>query len=186
MSQVNRPSPDFLLVRTAADPATLAGAVREAIRSADREQPAARIRTMREYIDLETRDRAHQLRILAVFAGLALFLAALGIYGVLAYSVASRRREIGIRRALGGRSANVTGLILREGLALAIAGLAIGSALALAAARAMRTLLYGVRPADPVVLAAGAAVLIVSAVAACIVPSLSASRVDPAAVLREE
>jgi ABC-type antimicrobial peptide transport system permease subunit len=185
-SQVQQPSASYLIVRTAEDPNSLINPIRSAMWSVDPEQPMALIRTMDEYIERGVRDRSHQMKVLEIFAGLALFLAGLGIYGVLAFSVVQRRREIGIRRALGATSANVTGMILRNGLGLAVAGLIVGAFLAAASTRAMESLLFGVKPIDPVSMSVAAAIMLLSATAACLIPTLTAARVDPSAVLRDE
>jgi putative ABC transport system permease protein len=185
-AQVQQPSPDYLIVRTALDPVSLTSAIRSAISSVDPEQPVSTIRTMDEYAELEIRNRAHQMDVFALFAALALFLASLGIHGVLAYSVTQRRREIGVRIALGARTTNVTGLILKQGMLLTLIGLAVGSLLAAGSMGAMRSLLFGVSPLDPVVFSAGIAMLLLASLAACLVPALSASRVDPMLTLKDD
>ncbi len=184
--QVERPGAEFLLVRAAVDPESLANAVQSAVWAVDPEQPVTSVQTMQAYADREIAGRDAQLRVLAVFAGFALFLAALGIYGVLAYAVAQRRREIGIRRAFGADTVSVAGLVLRHGALLTGAGLAAGSLLAWGAARAMRSLLAGTHPLNGQAIGAAAAVLFLAAMAACLLPSLAASRVEPASILRDE
>ncbi|HTU45837.1 MAG TPA: ABC transporter permease [Bryobacteraceae bacterium] len=185
-TQVKRPGVFYLLVRTKTEPMAVADSVRNAIWSVDPEQPVAMIRTMDDYAALEMRDLAHEMRVFTVFSSLALFLAALGVYGVLAYAVAQRRREIGIRRALGANTANVTSLILRQGVTLAAMGLGIGALITAVSTRAMQGLLFGVKPLDPMAFSAGAVVLLTAALLACVIPSSRASRIDPAAILREE
>jgi putative ABC transport system permease protein len=185
-AQVQEPSPFYLIVRTALDPNSLTPAVRRTVSAIDPEQPLASIRTMEEYADLERRDRAHQMDVFALFAVLALFLASLGIYGVLAYSVTQRRREIGVRIALGARTTNVTGLILKQGMLLTLIGLALGSLLAAGSMGAMRSLLFGVSPFDPTVFSAGLLMLLLTSLAACLAPALSASRVDPMLTLKDD
>jgi putative ABC transport system permease protein len=184
--QVQQPGASYLLVRTAVDPESVSTAVQSAIRSVDPQQPVSAVRTMEAYITMEMAGRDGQFRILEIFAGLALFLAALGIYGVLAYAVTQRRREIGIRRAFGADTASVAGLVLRQGLGLTAAGLAGGALLAWITTRAMASLLQGTRPLNVVAMTAAAAILLAAALAACIAPSLAASRVEPASILREE
>jgi predicted permease len=185
-TQVKRPGVDYLLVRTKTPPMALSDAVRNAIWSVDAEEPVAMIRTMDEYAALEMRDRAHEMKVFTVFSGVALFLAALGVYGVLAYAVTQRRREIGIRRALGANAANVTSLVVRQGVTLGAMGLGIGGVITAISTRAMQGLLFGVKPLDPAVFLAGATVLLVAALLACVIPSTRASRIDPASILREE
>jgi len=184
--QVRRPGVDYLLVRTAVPPAGVINDVQRAIHSVDSEEPVRLVRTMQDSIDAETAGRNHQMRVLSLFAALALFLAALGIYGVLAYAVAQRRREIGIRRAFGADSVSVAALVLRQGFALTACGLAAGAALSWAATRAMHSLLAGVQPVSPGLLAGAGGVLLLTAFAACLAPSISAAHVDPAGILREE
>jgi predicted permease len=185
-TQVKQPGVDFLLVRTAMDPMALLDPVRNALWSIDPEQPVTRIKTMDEYVAQEANNRAKQMGVFAMFSAIALFLAALGVYGVLAYAVAQRRREMGIRRALGAKTTNVAGLVVRQGVTLAAVGLAAGALLTAISMRAMQGLLYGVRPLDPAAFLAGVAVLLAAAVLACIIPAARASRVDPAQILREE
>jgi ABC-type antimicrobial peptide transport system permease subunit len=184
--QVQQPDARFLLVRTETDPLTLTDAVRKAIWSVDPEQPVAVVRTMDQYIDEEIQGRAHEMKVFATFATLAVFLAALGIYGVLAYSVAQRRREIGVRLVLGATRVAVTGLVLRQGLLLTVIGLGVGSMFAAAATQAMRSMLYGVKPLDPAIYLGGAAILLLAGLTASMLPTISASRVDPASILRDE
>ena len=124
--------------------------------------------------------------ICVVFAGLALALSAIGIYGVLAYTVTQRTREFGIRMALGASAGDVVGMVMRHGLRLALIGLGIGVAGALAITRLMITMLYGVRPTDPLVFGSVAVALMAVAVAASVIPSLRISRIQPANALRYE
>jgi predicted permease len=185
-TQVSQPGVDYLLVRTTTDPMALVDSVRGALWSVDPEQAVTTIRTLEDYAALEMRNYAHEMTVFSIFSGVALFLAALGVYGVLAYAVSQRRREIGIRRALGANTTNVAGLVLRQGGTLAAIGLAIGALLTAVSTRAMQGLLYGVKPLDPVAFLTGAAVLLLAAVLACVIPSARASGIDPATILREE
>ena len=137
-------------------------------------------------MESDVADRTRPMILLAVFAGLALVLACLGVYGVLAYSVAQRTREIGVRMALGAKPLDVTSMILGRGLKLSAIGLLAGAALAIALSFLLRSLLYGVTPAAPFVYASSAASLVLVAAAACIIPAHRASRVDPILALRNE
>jgi putative ABC transport system permease protein len=178
--------PDTLVVRTAGEPTALASAVRRVVASVDPEQPISDLRTMDEIVDLDVADRQQQMTLLGAFAGLALVLASIGLYGVLSYAVTQRSREIGLRIALGASASSVVRMIVGRGLALTGIGLAIGLVAAWLATRAMKNLLYGVAAADPLTFAAVAALLGIIALIACWAPARRASRVDPITVLREE
>jgi putative ABC transport system permease protein len=185
--QVREPdSNSYLVVRTANDPSTVIKAVQTAILSADPQQPTTLIRTMDQLMEIDVADRTRPMILLGAFAGLALVLACLGVYGVLAYSVAQRTREIGVRMALGARSSDVTAMILGRGLKLSALGLLAGAALAIALSFLLRSLLYGVTPAAPFVYASAAGSLVLVAAAACVIPAQRASRVDPIVALRDE
>lgn len=128
--------------------------------------------------------RRFETQLMSFFAMLALLLAAVGIYGLMHYSVAQQTRELGIRLALGARESDVLSHVLRAGLRLAVAGIIIGLAAALALTRVMRSLLYDVSPTDPLTLAAAAAVLVSVAFAACLLPAARAARLDPTTAMR--
>lgn len=177
-----------LVVRTGSDPLAAASAVTAAVQEVDRDQPVSGITTMeRALSDTVARPRLRSF-ILGVFAALALLLAAVGLYGIIAQSVAQRRQEIGIRIALGAGRPEVLRLVLRQGLGLTLAGLAAGLALAAAVGATgwLSTLLYGVEAMDLVTFAAVPFVLLAVAVAASLLPALRATRVDPLTVLRAE
>jgi predicted permease len=178
--------PENLVVRTKTDPATLAAAVRRVIADADPEQPVSAVRTMDEILDRDVEDRTQQMTLLGAFAGLALLLASIGLYGVLSYAVTQRSREIGLRMALGATSGSVLRMVVGRGLALTGVGLAIGLALAVVGTRFMKSMLYGVDAFDPATFAGVAALLCAIAGVACWVPARRASRLDPIIVLREE
>ena len=184
--QVKRPGADCLIVRTQQDPMLAANAVRSAVWAVDPEQPLARTRPMDDIIEANVADRKRPMVLLGIFAGLALVLASIGVYGVLAYAVAQRTREIGVRMALGARPLDVTRMIVTRGLRLGILGLAAGVGLALVLGRLLQTLLYGVKPISPLVYAATAALLLIIAVVACVLPAQRAARVDPVVALRNE
>ena len=185
-AQVHSTDATNLVVRTSGDPAAAANAVRNAIWSVDRNVPVVDVLTMDDYMELEVQARRHQMLVLAVFAGIAVFLSALGIYGVLAYSVTERRREIGVRMALGADRASVTGMVMRHGVQLTLAGIAAGAAIAFAGTQLMASLLFGVKPKDPLTFCAVAGLLAIVALASCFGPAYAASRVDPMRVLQEE
>jgi len=164
----------------------LAVAVKESIWSIDRDLPITAVRTMEQILDRDVAERRFQLWLLALFAGIALALAAVGIYGLVAFAVGQRSREFGIRMALGARPRDLLALVVAQGMALAVAGLVIGLGGALALGRYLSALLFEVRPSDPATLALVAAVLAAVAFVACYIPARRASRVDPAGVLRHE
>ena len=175
-----------LVVRTAADPNASAKAVRAELRSLDSQLIVPRMRTMQEILSAGVAERRFQLTLVLVFAGAALALASFGIFGVVSYTTAQRRNEMGIRLALGATASDVRGLVVRQGIAPVAAGLGAGLLASLALGRTMAGLLYGVRAVDPATLAVVAAVLLAVAAAACYVPAFRASRADPLAALRYE
>jgi predicted permease len=175
-----------VVVKTAANDMQAVSAVRAALKQADPELPLFDVKTMPERVTHSVRDRKSAMVICLAFALLALTLSAIGIYGVLAYTVTQRTREFGIRMALGASAGDVVGMVVRHGLRLAAIGLGIGVAGALAITRLMTTMLYGVRPTDPLVFGSVAASLMAVAVAASVVPSLRISHIRPANALRYE
>ncbi len=178
--------PLYLVVRTEADARGLASIVRAAILSVDPEQPISNVRTMEQRIEESLGERRFSLLLLGFFAAVALGLAVVGVYGVVSYSIAQRTREIGIRMALGARRADVLGLLLRQGLRLALAGVALGLAAAVPLTRLVSGMLYRVSPFDPVSFTAVPLLLVAVAAAAIVVPACRASRVDPMVALRYE
>jgi putative ABC transport system permease protein len=178
--------PDSLVLRTQSDPVSLVSAVRNVIRQVDPEQPVAAVATMDEILDKDVADRRQQMNLLTLFAALALLLASLGLYGLLAYTVSQRSRELGLRMALGASAGQVIRSVVARGLVLAGAGLALGFAGAFALSRTLDRILYGVAANDPETYAAVALLLTVIVAAACYVPARRASRIDPLTVLREE
>jgi predicted permease len=173
-------------VRSHASVAGLAAAVREEVRLLDPELPIYGLRTMTERVDESLARRRFSMLLLSLFAGLALTLGTIGTYGVMAYQVSQGTRELGIRLALGATPGRLLGFVLREGMAVALAGVATGLAAALALTRAMRSLLFGVAAADPVVLVAVPGLLLTAALAACYLPARRAAGVDPVVSLRSE
>ena len=181
------PRPGVMLyVRTAGPPQSLVPLVRALIRELNPQLPVYDIRTMQDRVALATVQPRLTTWVLAIFAVVALLLAAVGVYGVIAYDVTQRTREIGVRMALGARPRMVLGLVFRRGLLLTLVGLAGGLVVALGATRLLRSLLYGVEPADPATYAAITLVLAVSAVAATWFPARRATRVDPMEAIRTE
>lgn len=178
------PSLGTLIVRTTSAPQTLAAAVRTAIRRVDPSVPVPRVRTMAEVVSATVAGRRFQLGLLALFAGMALVTASIGIYGVISQSLANRTGEIGIRMALGARPRDVHRLVLREGLSPVAVGLALGIGAALAGGRTAEGLLFGVRAADPLTFGTVAALLTLIAVVACTIPARRATRTPLADMLR--
>lgn len=175
-----------LIVRTSMDPSAIAGEVRAEIRRLDPEIPVPQFQSMDEIVSASVAQRRFQLTLVLLFAAIALGLASLGIYGVVSYSVAQRRNEMGIRMALGATGSDLRALVLRQGLAPVVIGLAAGLAVALAVGRVLSGLLFGVSVADPLTMSVVAAVLLIVAAAACYVPALRATRSDPLVALRYE
>ena len=175
-----------IVLRTTLPPSTLTSTIESAVREADASVPVVRLREMDDVFAESIRRPRLLAQLLGMFAGLALLLAAIGTYGVLSYMVTERRREIGVRIALGANQGRVLGDVLKQGLGLAAAGLAAGVAGALALTRLMTALLFGVEPTDPATLAAVTGTIAGIAALACVVPAWRASRVDPIVVLREE
>uniref|UniRef100_Q021W2 Permease n=1 Tax=Solibacter usitatus (strain Ellin6076) TaxID=234267 RepID=Q021W2_SOLUE len=173
-----------LAIRTAGDPLRFTGAVREQVRRLDRDQPVAGVQSMEDLVEAAVGRRRLLAPLLGVFAGVALLLALIGIYGVISYSVAQRTREMGIRRALGAQHQDILRLVVGQGLALAVAGVAVGIGAAFALTRVMESLLFHVSATDPAIFAGiGALFLLVTAVA-CYLPARRATRIDPMAALR--
>jgi putative ABC transport system permease protein len=174
------------VLRTAAAPAALTTAVRQAIWQVDKTQPDGVVRTMDEQLSLSLARRRFSVTLLTAFGAIAVILAAIGLYGVLAFIVAQRRREIGVRMALGAQPRDVIADVLGQGLRLALLGVGAGIALALVSTRLINSLLFGTSPTDVATFAGVATLLIVVAIAASLVPALRASRVDPLVALRDE
>jgi predicted permease len=187
VTQVRKPSGfSMLVVRTSNDPLSTVKMVEGAVWAVDPQQPVSYVRSMDQLMDADVADRTRPMILLGGFAGLALVLACLGVYGVLAYAVAQRTREIGVRMALGAKPLDVTRMILGRGMKLSAIGLLAGGALAAGLGALLRTLLYGVTPAAPGIYAGTAAALVLVAMVACVIPAQRAARVDPAVALRNE
>ena len=175
-----------VLVRTTADPATIADAIRRETKAIIPELPPPNIRTMDDLLSDTVAQPRLQTGLLTLFAALALLLAAIGLYGVLAYSVAQRRQEIGVRLALGAQRSNVLFLVIAQGMKLALVGLAVGIIGALVLTRGIRSLLYSVTPTDPLTFASISLLLAAVAFLACWLPAHRATRIDPMEALRYE
>ena len=181
-----RPGWMNLVVRTQGDPLTIVSGVRKQIQAIDPDQPIAVIKTMRDWVDESVAAPRYRTTLLGLFAALAMILAATGIYGVMSYSVAQRTHEIGVRMALGARRVDVLKLVVRQGMLLALVGVVLGLAGALALTRVMSTLLFQVTTKDPVTFAVVAVMLTAVALIACFVPARRATKVDPLVALRYE
>jgi putative ABC transport system permease protein len=175
-----------IAARTAGRPESYVNAIREAVRSVDPDQPVAGVHNMDELLEQSVGQRKLAMLLLSLFSGIALLLASVGIYGVMSYSVTQRYREIGVRIALGADRGVVLGMVLRQGMRLALAGVALGLLAAFGLTRLIASQLYDVRPTDPVTFVLVATLLTAVALMANLVPALRATRVDPAVVLRDE
>jgi putative ABC transport system permease protein len=175
----------IVLVRTVGDPAAMKPSVRKQVFAVDFEQPVRELQTMEETLSETLAQQRFNILLLGIFAGLALALTAVGIYGVIAYSVTQRQHEIGVRMALGAGQSDVLKLIVKLGLKLSLLGIAIGLVVAFAVTRIMATLLYGVTPTDLVTFTGTAVLLIFVAVLASVIPARRATRLDPIETLRQ-
>jgi len=187
LSRTSRPQRNrFVFVRTNGDPINLAASIRSQVSAIDREQPVTNIKSMRNVIAETVAPRRFNMLLFGLFAVIAVVLAAMGIYGVISYSVAERTQEIGVRVALGARAVDVMKLVLRGGLNLALIGVAIGLAGALALTRLMKSLLFGVTPTDAATFGLVTFGLFTVALFACYIPARRATKVDPIVALRHE
>jgi putative ABC transport system permease protein len=175
-----------LVIRAAVEPASLASAVRQAAAEVDKTQPVSNPTTMEAFVSEAFARPRFNLVLLGLFGGLALLLSAAGIYGVMAYGVAQRANEFGLRLALGAQTQDVMKLVLKQGLRLISVGLVLGLAAALALTRLMKSLLFGVNATDAVTFAAVTLLLLVVALLACLMPARRATKVDPITFLRHE
>jgi putative ABC transport system permease protein len=178
--------PTTLIVRTAADPSAMAQAITRAVHDVDSQAAVTHILTLEQARSESMASPRVTASLLAVFAGLALLIAAAGIGGIMALSVSQRVREIGIRMALGAQPSAVLQMVLRQGLLLAVLGVGIGVAGAFALTGLVKSLLYEVAPTDPVTFAGVAFVLIAVAIVASYIPARRAASIDPIAALRSE
>jgi ABC-type antimicrobial peptide transport system permease subunit len=175
-----------VVLRGKVEPAGVTTSIKKEIRDIDPDLPMTAISTMTQRVDESLARRRFGMVLLAVFAGLALVLATMGIYGVMAYLVSQGTRELGIRMALGATRRNILNLVVRQGMLLAFAGLAIGLAGAFALTRLLRSLLFGVEATDPLTFGAIAILLSATALLASYIPAQRAARIDPMVSLRCE
>jgi ABC-type antimicrobial peptide transport system permease subunit len=180
------PRPVSFVVRASLPPAALRTAIRAKLDEVDKSAPLARVVTLGQLADQARAQNRFVAYLAAALAGVALLLACVGIAGVTSYSVAQRTNEIGLRMALGATSKNVLRMIVERNLVPVAAGLAIGIAFSLALASLLKSLLFGVRPQDPLTLAAVAITVAATGVAACFLPAMRATRVDPLVALRHD
>jgi putative ABC transport system permease protein len=178
--------PKNLVIRYTGATGALLAAVREIVHAADPEQPISDVRTLADVVAGETATRRAQLRVLGALAAIALLISGVGVYGLLAYTVSQRSREIGVRLALGAQPADLARMIVSQGMKLAFVGILPGVAAAYATARGMRALLFGVEPADPATMFAAVALVVLMTLVGSLVPAHRAVRVDPTRVLKAE
>jgi ABC-type antimicrobial peptide transport system permease subunit len=179
-------APKDLVIRATVPATSLTAAVRSIVAAAEPGMPITAVQTMEQIVNGETAPRVVQLRVLGGFAAIAILLAAIGIHGLLAFTVASRSREIGVRIALGAKARDIMRMVLGRSALLAVAGVTLGAALAYAAALSMQSLLFGIDPADVFTFATAVSISLLMALAGSILPALRALRVDPITATRAE
>ncbi len=175
-----------IVARTKSDPGAIAGSFRAALTSMDKSLPVYALKPMTEYLRDSLSRRRFNMVLLSGFSGLALVLAAIGIYGVISYGVAQRTREMGIRMALGAQSRDVLKLVIRQAMLLTLGGVAIGLLASFVLTRLMKSLLFSVSATDPLTFAVIASLLTLIALVACLIPARRATKVDPLVALRYE
>ena len=175
-----------LVVRTQGDPLSLAGAVRKEVQALDPDQPISNVKKMSDWVEESVAAPRYRTTLLALFAALAMILAATGIYGVMSYTVTQRTHEIGVRVAIGAEPRDVFRMVIRQGMTLAIIGVVFGLIGAFGLTRLMTTMLFGVEPTDPTTFIGISALLTAVALVACCIPGRRATKVDPLVALRYE
>jgi putative ABC transport system permease protein len=176
----------FLVIHGTQNPTAITTALRGVIRSVDKNEPISSLSTMEQLISQSVTEPRFRTLLLGIFAGLAFLLAVVGIYGIVSYSVSQRTHEIGIRMALGAERDDVLGLVVGQGMALTLIGIAVGLLAAFGLTRLLSSFLYGVRPTDPVTFVVVSAVFIAVALIASYIPARRATKVDPIVALRYE
>ncbi|MEO7134715.1 MAG: FtsX-like permease family protein, partial [Vicinamibacterales bacterium] len=179
-------APKDLVIKTSVPAATLAAAVRAIIAEAEPGMPITAVQTMDQVIEADSAPRVVQLRVLGGFAAIAILLAAIGIHGLLAFTVASRSREIGVRIALGAKTSDIMRMVLGRSAVLSLIGVTLGAALAYAAGRSMQAILFGVNAGDAPVFALAIGVALLMTIAGTLLPAWRAIRVDPIAATRAD
>jgi predicted permease len=186
IARSNRMFPSTWIVRTSGSPSALAGSVEREMLRVDPQLPVSEVYSMAQIVSKSTARQNFNMLLLGIFAGVALLLAAAGIYGVMAYSVEQRTHEIGVRMALGANRREVLGLVLKRGMTLALAGLAVGMVAAFGLTRLLKSMLFGIAPHDPGTFVAVPVLLTLVSALACAIPARRAAKVDPMVALRHE
>jgi ABC-type antimicrobial peptide transport system permease subunit len=176
----------FLVVRASSDRTPLAAAIRREVALLDADQAVTNIRSLAERVSLSLAERRFHLLLIAIFAGIAVALAVVGVHSIVAYSVGQRTREIGLRVALGAQKRDIFQLIVGQGMGLAAVGVVVGLAGSMGLARFLESLLFEIRPSDPLTFFSSAILLAATAFLACWLPAMRAARVDPVVALRHE
>ena len=175
-----------IIVQTTANPMSLVSAIMRVVQSVDKDAPIAHIETVDQILSNSSAEPRFQTALVGSFGVLGFILAIIGIYGVISYSVVQQTHEIGVRMALGAQPRDILHMILRKGMLLAIAGIAIGIGGALALTRVLRSMLFEIEPTDPATFVGVAIFLTIAALAACYIPARRATKVDPMVALRHE
>ena len=174
------------MIRTSLDSNSLAASVQRIVSSIDKDIPVTQVRTMKELMFVQLSESRFAMILLSTFAGMAITLTIVGLYGMMTYSVSRRKREIGVRMALGAQRGSVLKMVLQEASILLLAGIAVGVAAALASSSILRSMLYETRSRDPYVMSTVCVAVAIVGLAAAYIPALRAARVDPMVALRDE